>query len=98
MHPTSIFDLVLRDHERRLAEAAADRERALTPSRSAAIRAARSGAVPAAGRPPDPALLHAALLRSCHGGTPRGRRGAGADGAGRLSGRPAPRPSQPVEA
>jgi hypothetical protein len=71
MHPTSIFDLVLRDHERRLAEAAADRERALTPSRSAAIRASRSGAVPAAGRPPDPALLHAALLQSSLGGTAR---------------------------
>ena len=71
MHPTSIFDLVLRDHERRLAEAVAHRERARTPSRSAAIRAARSGVAPAAGRPPDTALLHAALLQSTLGGIAR---------------------------
>lgn len=71
MHPTSIFDLVLRDHEPRLAETSAERERARTPRRSDAVRAARSGAVPAAGRPPDPALLHAAMLQSTLGGTAR---------------------------
>jgi hypothetical protein len=71
MHPTSIFDLALRDHERRLAEASANRERARTPSRSDAARAARSGAAPAAGRPPDTAFLYAALLRSNLGGTAR---------------------------
>lgn len=71
MHPNSIFDLVLRDHEGRLAEASAARERAHTPSRSDAVCAARSRAVPAAGRPPDPALLYATLLRSTLGVTAR---------------------------
>lgn len=71
MHPTSIFDLVLRDNERRLAEASAARERARTSSRSDADRAARSRAVPAAGRPTDPALLYATLLRSTLGVTAR---------------------------
>jgi hypothetical protein len=71
MHPTSIIDLALRDHERRLALAQPDRERARTPSRSDAARSARSRAMPAAGRPPDATLLYAALLRSTLGGTAR---------------------------
>ncbi|PVU81946.1 hypothetical protein DDP54_01730 [Cellulomonas sp. WB94] len=71
MHPTSIFDLVLRDHERRLAEASVEREHSRTSSRSDELRAARSRAVPNAGRPPDPALLYASLLRSTLGVTAR---------------------------
>jgi len=71
MHPTSIFDLVLRDHERRLDEASAARERVRTSSRSDAIRTSGSRAVPAAGRPPDPALLFTTLLRSTLGITAR---------------------------
>jgi hypothetical protein len=71
MHPTSIFDLVLRDHERRPAEASAAHERARTSNRSDAVSAARSRAVPAAGPPPGPALLYATLLRSTLGVTAR---------------------------
>ncbi|HEX7805373.1 MAG TPA: hypothetical protein VF413_04355 [Cellulomonas sp.] len=71
MHPTSIFDLVLRDHERRLAESSAARECSRTTNRSDAGRAARPRVVPADGRPPDTALLFATLLRSTLGGTAR---------------------------
>ncbi|NMM17031.1 MAG: hypothetical protein HHJ14_07780 [Cellulomonas sp.] len=71
MHPASIFDLVLRDHGRRLAEASAARERSRTSSRSDGVRAARPRAVPAPWRPPDPALLYATLLRSTLGATAR---------------------------
>ncbi|MGV8976657.1 MAG: hypothetical protein ACOH17_01300 [Cellulomonas sp.] len=69
MHPIAAIDLVLRDHERRLAEASTARER--WSSRSSAVRAARSGAMAATAGPPDAALLLATLLRSTLGATAR---------------------------
>jgi hypothetical protein len=58
MHPSSIFDLVLRDHDRRLAECSAARERA----RFLAARGADR--TDARARPPDPTVIHTALLLS----------------------------------